>query len=172
MGDIVIRPQTPTEVLCQLNSRFAPGPALQEMVANHKLFQIFHASNSLVQIYQVLNIGPADYDERKQYYQFLDHLKIVPSDQPPMNGHDRIIQARRENLEQPTPLPIHTMIHSAKDNPAVTVTQGKPLPHDPQTYLIISTPTAPPKAKAAQPAAMARLGVRRGRRLDKPSSAI
>jgi hypothetical protein len=144
MGDIVIRPQTPHEVLCQLNCRFAPGPALQEMVANHNQFKVFAANNSLAQIYKLLNIGPAHHDERALYFQYLDFLRTVPSDRPRVNGHDRIIQARRENLESASPLPMYTQIHSAAVEPRVTVTQGQPLPHDTLTYIIISTPTAPP----------------------------
>jgi hypothetical protein len=178
MGAIVIRPQTPHEVLCQLNCRFAPGAALQEMIDSHTQFQIFAANNSLVQIYKLLNIGPAHHDERALYYQFLDFLRTVPSDVPGVTGHDRIIQARRDNLEHATPLPMYTTIHDAAVNPGVTVTQGQPLPHDPQTYIIISTPTRPPSAATlsqpaspsqpappSQPAASTRPRVRRGRKV-------
>jgi hypothetical protein len=164
MGDVVIRPQTPHEVLSQLNCRFAPGPALQEMIDNHRQFQVFAQNNSLVQIYKLLNIGPADHGERALYYRYLDYLRTVPSDLPGVSGHDRIIRARRENLESASPLPMYTQLHSAAVEPRVTVTTGQPLPHDAATYMIISTPASPPTpAAAAQPAAMPRPRVRRQR---------
>jgi hypothetical protein len=154
MGGLVIRPQTPHEVLCQLNSRFAPGEALQEMVANHSQFRVFAHNNSLVQIYKLLNIGPADYDERARYHSFLEHLRRVPSDVAGMDGHDRIVKARRDNLESSSPLPMYTTTHSAADDPRVTVTQGQPLPHDSRTYIIISTPASPPRpGRSARPVA-------------------
>jgi hypothetical protein len=164
MGDAIVRPQTPHEVLCQLNCRFAPGAALIEMVANHQQFKIFAAGNTLAQIYQLLNIGPANQSDRAQYYKFLDDLKNVPSDIANVNGHDRIIQARRENLESTSPLPMYTMVHSEAADARVTVTRGQPLPFDASTYIIISTPTKPPSAaQSAQTAAMTRPRLRRAR---------
>jgi hypothetical protein len=165
MGAFVRRPQAAHEVRYQLNSRFAPGDPLNEMVAHQAQFNIFHQNNSLEQIYKLLGVGPTDAIDRGRFFRFLDHLRTVPSDTPGENGHDRIVRARRENLEHATPLPMYTTSHRSADNPAVTVTNGYPVPHDHSEYVIISIPVEPdpPRPAAAAPAAMRRPRVRRSR---------
>jgi len=145
MGNLVKQQKTPNEVLHQLNSRFAPGEPLKEMAGIQKEFQVFSQKNSLQQAYRLLNIVPSDYDERQLYYRYLDRLKKVPSDQPGVNGHDRIVKARQENLESGSPLPMYTKTHRQADDKRVTVTRGKPIPHEDQEYMVISTPAVPSK---------------------------
>lgn len=143
MGDLVKRPSTPREVLYLLNARFAPGEALAEMIIIQKEFQIFSQKYSLQQAHRLLNIAPTDFSERQLYYRYLERLKRVPSDIDGINGHDRIIRARQENLEGAAPLPVFTKTHRATDDRRVTVTQGQPIPHENQEYLVISIPTVP-----------------------------
>ena len=145
MGAIVKQQRTPGEVLHNMNSRFAPGVPLQEMIQIQKEFQVFSPKNSLQQAYRLLNVGPSDHSERPLYYRYLERLKQVPSDIAGMNGHDRIIKARQDNLEGSSPLPMYNMTHVGKVDRRVTVTRGKPIPHEDQEYLIISTPTVPSK---------------------------
>jgi hypothetical protein len=162
MGGIVKRQKTPNEVLHHMNSRFAPGEPLQEMVQLQKEFQVFSPKYSLQQAYRLLNVAPADHTERSGYDRYLDRLKRLPSDVEGVNGHDRIVTARKENLESSSPLPMFNKTHKGSDDKRVTVTRGKPLPHEDQEYLIISTPTIPSKpihvtgARAAGPKRAAR----------------
>jgi hypothetical protein len=145
MGGLVKRQSTPGEVLHKVNSRFAPGEPLQEMVQIQKEFQVFSPKISLQQACRILGLGPTDHAERALYYKYLDRLKRVPSDVPGVNGHDRIVKARQENLESSSPLPMHNKTHLAADDKRVTVSRGKPHPHEDQEYLIVSIPTIPSK---------------------------
>jgi len=145
MGDLVKRQSTPGEILHKVNSRFAPGEPLKEMVQIQKEFQVFSPKISLQQACRVLGLGPTDHSERALYYKYLDRLKRVPSDQAGVNGHDRIVKARQENLESSSPLPMYNKTHRAADDKRVTVTRGKPIPHEDQEYLVVSIPTVPSK---------------------------
>jgi hypothetical protein len=143
MGGLVKRQSTPGEILHKVNTRFAPGEPLKEMVQIQKEFQVFSPKNSLQQACRVLGLGPTDHDERALYYKYLDRLKRVPSDLPGINGHDRIVKARQENLESSSPLPMYNKTHRAADDKRVTVSRGKPIPHENQEYLVVSIPTVP-----------------------------
>jgi hypothetical protein len=145
MGNFVKQQKTPGEVMHHLNTRFAPGEALVEMIQIQKEFQVFSSKNSLQQVYRLLNIAPSDFSERRLFYRYLDLLKRVQSDQAGVNGHDRIIKARQENLESSAPLPMFTTTHRDTTDKRVTVTRGKPIPHEDQEYIIISIPTKPSK---------------------------
>jgi hypothetical protein len=145
MGDLV-KPSTPGEILQKVNSRYAPGEALQEMVQIQKEFQVFSPNVSLQQACRVLGLGPSDNAERAIYYKYLDRLKRVPSDITGVNGHDRIVRARQENLESGSPLPMYNKTHRADEDKRITVTRGKPIPHEDQEYLVISIPVVPSKA--------------------------
>jgi hypothetical protein len=138
-----MRPKTPHECLNSVNRRFASGGALQEMVTIQQEFHVFDPKISLRQAYRLLDIGPSDFTERGYYFEFLDRLKAVPSDIDGMNGHDRIIKARKENLESNKPLPMYTIVHSVTDNMGVTVTIGSPLPYPREDHVIISVPFIP-----------------------------
>ena len=146
MGAVVKRQKTPNEVLHHMNTRFAPGEPLQEMIQLQKEFQVFSSKYSLKQAYRLLNVAPSDYTERPGFDRYLERLRRVPSDLNGVNGHDRIVKARQENLESHSPLPIFNTTHKGSDDKRVTVTRGKPIPHEDQEYLIISTPTIPSKA--------------------------
>lgn len=146
MGGLVKRPQTTGEVMYKLNKRFAPGEPLQEMIELQKEFEIFSSKYSLQQAHRLLNVGPDDLSDRAGVYQALERLKRVPSDLEGVSGHDRIIRARQENLESHAPLPMYTKTHKGSDDKRVVVTRGKPIPHEDQEYVIISTPTVASKA--------------------------
>jgi hypothetical protein len=156
MGDLVKQQLTPNEILHKVNTRFAPGAPIQEMAQIQKEFQVFSPKNSLQQACRVLNLGPTDHSERTLYYKYLDRLKRVPSDLPGVNGHDRIVKARQENLESSAPLPMYNKTHRAADDKRVTVSRGKPIPHEEQEYIVISIPSVPSKpitGSSARPAA-------------------
>ena len=160
----MIRDTTTSHILYQLNSRLGPGEPVQEMAAVHKEFGVFSGKYSLKQAYRTLHIVPDDFRERRLWFRFLDTLKDYESDQTGVNGHDRIINAYRENLESSKPLPIHTKTHRAADDKRVTVTRGRPIVHENQDYVIVSIPTIP-SGEAEKPtlaAARAKRGARRG----------
>jgi hypothetical protein len=131
---------TPGEVLHRINTRYAPGHALGEMVAIQKDYRIFHPKASLRQIVRLLGVGPENFAERRHLYRHLDGLKKVPSDIDGMNGHDRILKARQDNLESDTPLPMYTRFHFDPSETRVTVEIGRPIPTIQQDYIIISEP--------------------------------
>jgi hypothetical protein len=157
MGNLVKRQQTTGEVLHHINKRFAPGEPLQEMVQIQKEFQDFSSKNTLQQAYRLLNVGPTDYSERPGVNRALERLKLVPSDLAGVNGHDRIVKARQENLESSAPLPMFNKTHKGTEDKRVTVTRGKPIPHEDQEYMVISIPTrasrsvATPAGRSAAP---------------------
>ena len=146
---------TPTnDVMHQLNTRLAPGDEINEVAGVHKEFGVFSKDSSLKKAYRTLHIVPADIKERGRWYKFLDSLSSYDSDQKGVNGHDRILQAYRENLESKNPLPIYTTTHRMADDKRVLVSSGQPVVHENQDYLVISIPTvprgeAPPTALAA-----------------------
>jgi hypothetical protein len=146
-------PRTPDEVLYKVNRRFAPGDALKEMIIIQKQFQVFHPRNSLQQAYRLLGLGPDDSRERRYYFRYLEQLKEVPSDIDDMNGHDRIVKARQDNLENKNPLPMFTQTHREF---RVTVTIGNPLPYPNQDHMIISVPMIPPQPPASAKRAVSR----------------
>jgi hypothetical protein len=155
MGNIT-RDDTVREIQYQMNSRFAPGEPLREMVAIQKEFRIFSEQYSLRQAYRLLHIVPHDFRERELYFRYLDLLKNFASDQEDVNGHDRIVRARQENLESDDPLPMFWQTHPAMVDNRVTVTRGRPLPHETQEYVIISVPTLPAGDRASRIAARVR----------------
>jgi hypothetical protein len=155
MGDIT-RDDTVREIQFQMNSRFAPGEPLREMVAIQKEFRIFSEQYSLKQAYRLLHIVPGDFRERERYYKYLDLLKRYPSDQEGVSGHDRIVRARQENLESEAPLPMFIQTHLAARDSRVTVAIGRPIPHETQEYVVISIPTVPAEERASRIAARVR----------------
>jgi hypothetical protein len=142
MGSIT-RDDTTAEIIYQVNSRFSPGEPLREMVAIQKEFQIYSDKYSLRQAARLMNVVPRDFKERQRWFLYLDHLKTYPSDQDGVNGHDRVVSARKKNLESDAPLPMFVKTHLAADDDRVTVSVGRPVPHEAQEYLVISVPTVP-----------------------------
>jgi hypothetical protein len=151
----------------QLNLRFGPGDPIAEMVALQKEFQIFSRKHPLRSTAAVLDIGPADRDQRLKWYSYLDHLRTYESDVSGENGHDRIRNAIRRNLGASKPLPIYFTFHDHLEADRVAVTQGVPAAFTRRTYLIVSVPLVPVddsrlKIAAAVRARRARRKKRRG----------
>src|SRR5215831_15422139 len=115
------------DVLFQLNNRFGPGAPLDEMVTIQKEFSVFSERYSLKQAFRILHIVPADFTERRFWFVFLEALKNYKSDQDSVNGHDRIREAHKGNLESPRPQPVYTTTHRLADDPRVKVSQGYPI---------------------------------------------
>jgi hypothetical protein len=146
MGNL-IKDSTTLDILVQLNKRF-DSDALPEMVALHKEFKVFSSKHSLQQSFALLGIVPSDWSERKRWYKFLEVLKTYPSDLPNVNGHDRVVKAFKDGLETARPIPLSIRCHAAKENPKVTVTEGRPVVFSMETHSIVSIPTTPgPEAR-------------------------
>lgn len=154
MGGL-IKDSTTLDILVQLNKRF-DADAISEMVALQKEFKIFSAAHSLKQSFAVLGIVPADWSERKRWYKFLDHLKTYPSDLKDINGHDRVVKAFKDALAATRALPVSIVCHAAKDDPRVTVSQGRPVIFSLDTHVIVSIPTTPGREARQQAAEMAK----------------
>jgi hypothetical protein len=156
---IAISDFSTADVLFQLNTRFGAGHPLREMVTIQKDFKVFSSEYSLKQAFRALHIGPADFQERRRWFVFLELLKKYASDQKDVNGHDRIRSAYQDNLESKTPLPVYTTTHLMSKDRRVKVTQGQPIIYETQSYLVISIPTlAKEKGQAARAAKKRRKG--------------
>jgi hypothetical protein len=155
---IAISDFSTADMLFQLNSRFGPGNPLREMVVIHKEFKVFSSDYSLKQAFRILHIVPADFQERRRWFVFLDLLKKYISDQKGVSGHDRIRSAYEDNLESKKPLPVYTTTHLMSKNRRVRVTRGQPIIYEKQAYLVISIPTLPKVEGQAARAAKKRRG--------------
>jgi hypothetical protein len=152
MGMFRIQSHSLHELTGKVNSRFAAGDHLREMVAIQKDFKIFSPGVSLTQAFRALQIVPTDLAQRRLWYRYLEHTKTLPSDMAGVNGHDRIIKARQENLESSRPLPMFTTMHADSHDPRVKVTRGRPTPNEADDHIIISMPVRPFGGAAAAPA--------------------
>ena len=151
----MIKDSTTLDIVVQLNRRF-DAEALTEMVELQREFGVFSRAHGLQQSFALLGIVPADWSERRRWYKFLDFLKTYPSDISSVNGHDRVIQAFKDDLECEKPLPVSIVCHSAAQDPRVTVSQGRPVIFSLDTHLIISIPTTPGREARKQAAETAR----------------
>ena len=147
-----IRDSTTLDILAQLNQRFSAGPAITELAALQKQFQIFAAEHDLRSSYDLIGIRPLEDRERRRWHRFLEELKTYRSDRKGVNGHDRIIAAYVENFRRAEPLPIFTQCHPAKDDPRVFIQTGYPIVFSREQHLIKSIPIipagkAPPKPR-------------------------
>jgi hypothetical protein len=132
------------DVLFQLNRRFGPGPALEEMVVIQEEFGIFSEKYTLKQAFRALHIVPEDFTERRFWFVFLEALKNYVSDREGVSGHNRIVQAYQENLESAAPLPVHTTTHKLADDRRILVkVDSYPIIYEDQKYVTISIPTKP-----------------------------
>jgi hypothetical protein len=146
---MMLSDSTALDLLAQLNKRFGAGPAIDEMIALQREFEIFSPRHSLRNSYDLIGIRPSDRSERRRWYLALEHLKTYPSDRPNINGYDRLIAAYVENFQEPKPLPIFTQCHAAADDPRVLVSTGNPIIFIPDQHLVISIPTTAAAAVAA-----------------------
>ena len=151
----MIKDSTTLEILVQLNRRF-DADSLPEMVELQKEFGVFSDEHSLQQSFALLGIVPTDWSERKRWYRFLEFLKTYPSDLPDVNGHDRVIKAFKDGLEEEKPIPISIKCHSAADDPRVFVTEDRPVIFTLETHLIVSIPTTPGREIRKQAAEVAK----------------
>jgi hypothetical protein len=136
MGALVYDPNVP-EAQTVLNSRFAPGDPLKEMIAIQKEFDVFSLKHSLASTSSLLNIAPSQAKDRRGWFKFCNHLRDVPSDTKGMNGHDRVITAVRDDLASAHPLPIFFTWHPGV---RLEVSKGRALSFSKTEYLIISAP--------------------------------
>jgi hypothetical protein len=138
-----IKDSTTLDLLAQWNHRFSAGPAMDEMIALQREFQIFSPTHSLQSSWELIGIHPLDAVERRRWRRWLNDLRAYPSDRTNVSGDQRIIAAYLENFQDPTPLPIFTQCHAAQVDPRVLVTRGTPIVFSTDLHLIISLPTIP-----------------------------
>ncbi|XUM22686.1 hypothetical protein ACRAVF_04045 [Bradyrhizobium oligotrophicum S58] len=138
----MMKDSTTLDIVVQFNKRFE-ADAVPEMAELQREFGIFSAEHGLQRSFTLLGIVPADWNERRRWYRFLDHLKTYPSDRDGVNGHDRVVEAFKDDLESDAPLPISLVCHSAADDPRVTVSRGRPVVFASDVHVIVSIPTTP-----------------------------
>jgi hypothetical protein len=152
---MMIKDSTTLDIIVQLNKRFETE-ALPEMVELQREFGVFSLRHSLQQSFALLGIVPADWSERRRWYKFLDHLRTYPSDLDKVNGHDRVIQAFKDDLEAEKALPVSIVCHAAADDPRVTVSEGRPVIFSVEKHVMVSIPTTPGREARQQLAEVAR----------------
>lgn len=139
----------------QLNSRFAVGDALYEMIGFQKEFKLFSAPHTLRSAFTLLNIAPVGEKDREGFLKYLRVLmktKAIVDEKPStLSGHDQILASLRQNLESAKPLPVYFTWHPGESPKGVVkITSGEPYSFSGKTYLTISVPTvkqARPKGK-------------------------
>lgn len=140
MGGLVADANVQT-IQTQLNLRFAPGEALDEMVVLQKEFSIFSSKHSLASASALLNVAPPMGKDRRGWFRFLNGLKRVKSDVAKQNGHDRIVNVLKRNLESRKPKPVFFTWHARGENSGVMVSTDLALSFSKTEYLKISAPT-------------------------------
>ncbi|WP_315777971.1 MULTISPECIES: hypothetical protein [unclassified Bradyrhizobium] len=146
---MMMKDSTTLDVIVQFNKRFETD-AVPEMAALQREFRIFSAEHGLQRSFTLLGIVPGDLNERRRWYKFLDHLKTYPSDRDGMNGHDRVVEAFKDDLESDAPLPISLVCHSAAEDPRVMVSRGRPVVFSSEVHVIVSIPTTPGRVMRQQ----------------------
>jgi hypothetical protein len=141
----------------QLNSRFATGDALTEMIGFQKEFGLFSSPHTLRSAFTLLNIAPVGEKDREGFLKYLYSLTKTKADvngkPSKLNGHDQIRQSIKENLEGSRPLPVFFDYHPAEmPKGIVHVTIEQPFTFSGKNYLNISVPTV----RADRPKAGAR----------------
>lgn len=130
----------------QLNSRFAVGDALKEMVGFQKEFKLFSRPHTLISAFTLLNIAPVGEKDREGFLKYLGMLpktKAAINGKPSrLNGHDQILASLAQNLESKPALPVYFTWHPAEmPKGIVQITSGAPFVFSSRTYLTISVPT-------------------------------
>jgi hypothetical protein len=130
----------------QLNSRFAVGDALTEMIGFQKEFELFSPPHTLRSAFTLLNIAPVGEKDREGFLKYLRALMKTKADvdeEPStLSGHDQILASLRKNLESKKPLPVYFTWHPGETPKGIVhVTSGEPYSFSGETYLTISVPT-------------------------------
>ena len=139
-------------ILALLNEAFSPMNLGQRVLdqSNPPLppYASFQIGTDLKDTYTSMGIVPADPGEQAAWFIFLDGLKSIASSGGQANGHDDIVAARQNNLEDPSPLPMLTLSHPFAMYPRVIIASGyydyDGYPNQP--CVIISSPIEPRQA--------------------------
>lgn len=151
MGAFVAEGYVP-HVQEQINSRFAVGDALQEMIGFQKEFKLFSLDHTLRSAFTLLNIAPVGEKDREGFLKYLEMLKKtgaqVDGKPTKYSGHDQIIVTLKENLEGKNPLPVFFTWHPGeKPTGQVLVTIREVFTFSGTNYLTIDVPTVKPGGK-------------------------
>ncbi|MCA6114447.1 hypothetical protein J6524_05865 [Bradyrhizobium sp. WSM 1738] len=130
----------------QLNSRFAIGDALSEMIGFQEEFKLFSPPHTLKSAFALLNIAPVGETDREGFFKYLKSLMKTKAEvdevTSTLSGHDQILASLRENLESKRPLPVYFTWHIGETPKGIVrITSGEPYSFSGETYLTISVPT-------------------------------
>ena len=145
MGALVAAGYVP-HVQDQLNSRFAVGDALTEMIGFQEEFELFSPPHTLRSAFTLLNIAPVGEKEREGFLKFLQFLTKTKADvdeEPSsLSGHDQILASLRKNLESKSPKPVFFTWHPGESPKGIVhITSSEPYSFSNESYLTISVPT-------------------------------
>jgi hypothetical protein len=130
----------------QLNSRFAVGDALTEMIGFQYEFKLFSPPHTLRSAFTLLNIAPVGEQDRDGFLKYLRSLMKTKADvdeEPStLSGHDQILASLRKNLESKKPSPVYFTWHPGETPKGIVhITSGEPYSFSGEIYLTISVPT-------------------------------
>jgi len=143
-----------------MNLRFGPSQGsdeayggIDEMAELQKEFRIFQRGRSFRDCVAVLNLGGFwNARARNRWLALIKDLATYPSDEPGVNGNDRIMNMMIENLESGRPLPVLFQAHhseSEEGRRVVVKTSPAGLFYMTQPYIIVSIPMLPRTAPRA-----------------------
>jgi hypothetical protein len=152
-----------------MNLRFGPSQGseeafggIDEMLYLQKEFQIFQRGRSLRDCVALLNLGGFwNARARNRWLKLIGELDRYESDEPGVNGNDRIMNMMVENLESRRPLPVLFQAHDSRseDGRRVVVRNASTgLFYMEQPHIVVSIPMLPRTAPrtAAQTSKTAR----------------
>lgn len=140
-----------------MNLRFGPSQGsdeafggIEEMRILQKEFQIFQKGRSFRDCVAVLNLGGFwNARARNRWLKLIGELDQYESDEPRMNGNDRIMNMMVENLESDRPLPVLFQAHDSRSEEGrrVVVRDSRTgFFYMEQPYIIVSLPMLPKTA--------------------------
>jgi hypothetical protein len=140
-----------------MNLRFGPsqGPGeafggIEEMGGLQKEFQIFQRGRSFRDCVAVLNLGGFwNARARNRWLKLIGELDQYDSDEPGVNGNDRIMNMMVENFESGRPLPVLFQAHDSRgeEGRRVVVRDSRTgFFYMEQPYIIVSLPMLPKTA--------------------------
>jgi hypothetical protein len=148
MGMLIKQDQHVGTLLDMLNVRFAPQvdidmglDGVAELADIQQRFKVFAEGRPLKDSAAIMNLGGfTNGGLKNNWYNYLDSLAGLSSDQPDKNGDQRIVSALIENLESANPEPVYFTVHDFDADKRVTITKGSPLVYMSQEYIVISLP--------------------------------
>jgi hypothetical protein len=162
----------------RFNMRFGPAQAgggslwqaggIMEVAALQKEFEIFKRGRPFIESAALLGLGGLVSSPAKdRWLEYLGRLPKMKSDDPELNGDERVVSALIENLAKTRPMPCHIRAYDGRlrEPGLVLVNDEAPIFYlESVKFLTISLPMRPSATKARTPSPRARTAKRATRK--------